>query len=277
MSTASFRDQVVIVTGSSSGIGEALAHRLAEAGASLVLAARNPERLAAVAAECVRRGAKATAVPTDVGEEVQCRALVEAATALHGRLDVLINNAGLGVRAAVADLPSLDLFRDVLRTNFLGSVQCTYHALPHLKRTRGRIVAVSSLAAKVPLPYFGAYTASKCALGGFFDVLRMEVEDDGVSVTTVYPDFVVSEFAANVRGADGRPRGPEAAARFYTRDTMTSGECARLILEAAADRRREATLSRRGKIVPWVRMMFPRTVDRLARKAIEPRAKTSSV
>jgi short-subunit dehydrogenase len=266
MGTEGFRDQVVIITGASSGIGEALAYHLAQEGAFLALAARSAERLETVAAECRRLGAKVASVPTDVSDEGQCKALVASTLTTYGRIDALVNNAGFGVGARLANLPSLALFVEVLNTNFLGSVYCTYYALPHLKQTRGRIVAVSSLAAKVPLPYYSSYTASKYAVAGFFDVIRMELEDSGVSVTTIYPDFVATRFAANVRDAGGRPRGQDA--RSYSKKTMTAEKCARLIVEAAAARRREVTLSTRGRLVPWIKLLAPGVVDKIAKKIV---------
>jgi len=266
MGTEGFKDRVVIITGASSGIGEALACHLAQAGAFLALAARSVERLETVAAECRRIGAKAVSVPADVSDEDQCKALIATALTTYGRIDALVNNAGFGVGARFGSLPSLALFVDVLNTNFMGSVYCTYYALPHLIQTKGRIVAVSSLAAKVPLPNYSGYTASKHAMAGFFDVIRMELEDSGVSVTTIYPDFVVTRFAANVRDAGGRPRGQDA--RSYSRKTMTAQECARLIAEAAAARRREVTLSTRGRLVPWIKLLAPGVVDKIAKKMV---------
>lgn len=267
MTTQDFKDQVVIITGASSGIGEALAYRLAQAGAFLALAARSAERLETVVAECRRLGAKAASFPMDVSDEGQCKALVASALATYGRIDALVNNAGFGVKAPLADLPSLALFVEVLKTNFLGSVYCTYYALPHLKQTRGRIVAVTGLVAKIPLPHLSSYTASKYAMAGFFDVVRMELEGSGVSVTTVLPDFVATRFAANVRDAGGRPRGQDAA-KFYSEKTMTAQECARLIVEAAAARRREVTLTTRGRLVPWIKLLAPGVVDKIAKKVV---------
>ena len=267
MGAEGFRDHAVIITGASSGIGEALAYHLAKAGAFLALAVRSAGRLETVAAECRRLGAKAVSVPTDVSDEGQCKALIASTLTTFGRIDALINNAGFGVRAPLADLPSLALFVEVLNTNFMGSVYCTYYALPHLKQTRGRIVAVSGLIAKVPLPYLSSYTASKYAMAGFFDVVRMELEDSGISVTTVYPDFVATRFAANVRDAGGRPRGQDAA-RIYSEKTMTAQKCARLIVEAAAARRREITLSTRGRLVPWIKLLAPGVVDKIAKKMV---------
>jgi short-subunit dehydrogenase len=244
-----------------------LTYHLAQAGAFLALAARSAERLETVAAECRRLGGKAASIPTDVSDESQCKALVSSTLTTYGRIDALINNAGFGVKALLADLPSLTQFRDVLSTNFLGTVYCTYYALPHLKQTRGRIVAVIGLVARVPLPYFSSYTASKYAMTGFFDVVRMELEDSGVSVTTVYPDFVATDFVANVRDAGGRRQGQDAARR-HSEKIMTAQECARLIVEAAANRRREVTLSTRGRLVPWIKLLAPGVIDTLAKKAV---------
>ncbi len=267
MSTEIFRGRVVIITGASSGIGEALAYQLAKEGAVLSLAARSAERLETVADECRRLGAKAASVPTDVSNEDQCKALVDSTLTTFGHIDVLVNNAGFGVRAPLADLPSLALFVEVLNTNFMGSVHCTYYALPHLKQTGGRVVSVVGLVAKVPLPYYSSYTASKCAMAGFFDVVRMELEDSGVSVTTVYPDFVATGFAANERDANGICRGQDAA-RIYNEKTMTAQKCAQVIVEAAAARRREVTLSRRGRLVPWIKLLAPKLVEERARRAV---------
>lgn len=122
MGTEGFRDKVVIITGASSGIGEALAYHLAQAGAFLALAARSAGRLETVAAECRRLGAKAASGPTDVSDEGQCKALVASTLTTYGRIDALVNNAGFGVGARFANLPSLALFVDVLNTNFMGSV-----------------------------------------------------------------------------------------------------------------------------------------------------------
>jgi short-subunit dehydrogenase len=274
MGREGFGDKVVIITGASSGIGEALAYQLARAGALLALAARSAERLETVADECRRLGAKAVSIPMDVGDEGQCKALVAATVAAYGRIDALVNNAGFGVGARFASLSSLALFVEVLNTNFLGSVYCTYYALPHLKESRGRIVAVSSVAAKVPLPYFSSYTASKYAMNGFFDSIRMELADSGVSVTTICPDFVATRFSENVRNADGRPRGLDA--KGYSGKTMTARECARRIVEAAAARRREVTLSFRGKLAPWIMLLAPGVFDKVAMKVVRKSPSTRS-
>jgi len=281
MADTPFKDHVVIITGASSGIGEALAYLLADQGAWLALAARSADKLDAVAAECERRGAKAIAVPTDVIVEEQCKRLIERALEQYRRIDMLINNAGFSVTAPFADLPDLAGFKEVMDTNLMGSVYCTYYALPHLKQTRGRIVGVSSLSGRLPLPFNSAYSASKHAMAGFFDTLRLELADSGVTVTMAYPDFVVTGFVANSRNAAGRRRGDRAAQRFYTDKMMKADECARLILWAAARRKRDLLTSTRGKLAGLGKVVSPGLMDALMKKAVLPRrrrppAETSS-
>jgi short-subunit dehydrogenase len=268
---APFKEQVVVITGASSGIGEALAYQLADQGARLALAARSADKLDAVAAECERRGGKAVPVPTDVADEEQCRRLIERTVAEYGRVDMLINNAGLSVRGALENLPDLRGFEDVISVNFMGSVYCTYHALGQLKQSRGRIVAVCSLSGKAPSPMSIAYGSSKHAMGGFFDSLRIELAGSGVSVTVVYPDFVVTGLVAHTRRATGELMGEEAARKFYNSRMMSAEACARIILDAAARRKREATTSRRGKLLGWMKLLAPGLLDNIMRKAFRAR------
>lgn len=265
MTASLFGERVVIITGASSGIGAALAYQLADQGAWVVLAARRADKLNAVAQACQRRGGQALVVPTDVSDEVQCQRLVEDTVGAYRRIDMLINNAGFTVNGPFEDLPDLARFKRVLDVNFRGSVYCTYYALPYLKQTRGRIVAICSLAGKAPVPLNTAYTASKQAMAAFFDTLRIELDvaKAGVSVTVVYPDFVVTQFAANVVTADGQRVGEEAAKAFYTDKMMTAETCARITLDAAARRKRELVTSTRGKLIDWLKLIAPGWLDRL--------------
>ncbi len=268
MARGAFTDAVVCITGASSGIGAELATQCAEQHARLVLAARDANRLEDVAARCRALGAEALVVRTDVSEEADCRALAEAAITHFGRLDTLINNAGLGASAAFADITDLSVYERVMRVNFLGSVWCTAYALPHLKATRGRIVAVSSLAGLTGVPRRTAYGSSKHAMAGFFDSLRIELDGSGVSVTVAYPGFVLTELNTHALGPDGQPW----AGRAYVRraeDTMPLDECCRLILQASAARDREVVMTWRGKVGRALRLLAPAFVDQLARRAIE--------
>ena len=152
------------------------------------------ERLEQVAAECRALGGEALVVPTDVSVEDQCKALVEKTIATFGKLDVLINNAGLATSALFDEFPDLRLFRYTVEVNFYGGVNCSYYALPYLKQSRGGIVAISSVGGKAAIPYNTPYISSKYAMHGFYDALRMELAQHGVSVTVVCPWWVVTEF-----------------------------------------------------------------------------------
>ena len=250
MKKDTFRDQVAIVTGASSGIGRALALQLAGQGAKVVLAARRAGLLEEVAAACRAAGGEALAVPTDVSDEAQCKALVEKAVAAFGGVDLLVNNAGLAVIARLEDYADLGLFKHVMDVNFYGAVHCTYYALPHLIRRRGRIVAVSSLGGKAPVPYNAPYIASKFAMHGFFDSLRIEMAHYGVSVTIVCPYWVVTGFHEAQLDKDGTPRGPRGRA-IYTEKMMSADRCAAITLKAAEKRRREVMMGP-ARLVAWL-------------------------
>jgi len=261
MKTDAFRDQVVIVTGASSGIGRALALHLAGQGAKVALAARRSDLLEQVAADCHQVGGEALAVPTDVADEKQCEALVEKTVAAFDRLDMLVNNAGFTVIARLEDYTDLSLFQHVMDVNFYGAVYCTYYALPYLIRSRGRIAAVSSLGGKAHLPYNSPYVASKFAMHGFFDSLRIELMKHGVSVTIICPYWVVTGFHEAQMDKDGVPRGPSGRA-IYSKNMMTAECCAQVILRAAYRRQREVLMGP-GRLIAWLKLLAPGLLDRI--------------
>ena len=259
-----FKDKVVILTGASSGIGRQMALDLAEEGAWLVLAARSLDKLNSLVVECTELGARAIAVQTDVSEEDQCKALIDATIAEFGRIDVLINNAGITARNRFDEMQVLWPFEKVMQTNYLGSVYCTYYALPHLKQSNGRLIAVSSMTGKVGVPNRSAYSASKFAMAGFFDALRVELADSGVSVTVIYPDFVETGSRLESIGPDGNSV-KEAFKRGGK--VMRVEEASEIMLKAIAQRKRESILSTRGKFTPLLKILLPNLVDRLVQKA----------
>jgi len=266
MAETVFRDNVAVITGGSSGIGREIAYQLAAQGAMLVLAAREPSLLESVAAECRRRGALAIAVPTDVGEESQCEALIQRAVAEFGRVDTLINNAGLSMHALFGELDSMEPIERLMRINFFGSVYCTRFALPHLKASRGRLVAVCSLAGLTGVPNRTAYAASKHAMAGFFNSLRIEIAADGVSVTVAYPGFVATEIGTRAIG----PHGVTLASRpVRDASVMPADECARRIIAAAGARKRESVMTLRGRLGLWLRLVAPGAIDRIATRTVE--------
>ena len=233
MSRDTFRGKAVVVTGASSGIGQALALQLAEEGAWLSLAARDAQRLDAVAGACQERGGKAIAIPTDVADESRCEALIRRTNETYGRIDMLVNNAGIDVVSKLEDLPDLHLFKQVVDVNFNGAVYCTYYALPYLKQAGGRILNVASLGGMLAIPYNTSYVASKSAMIGFSDSLRMELAGARVSVTVVCPYWVVTEFHERYMDKEGQPKGPSGRA-IYTEKTMTADQCAAITPKSGA-------------------------------------------
>lgn len=260
--------QVIILTGASEGIGRALALALAPERLSLVLAARNAERLAQLASECEAAGSAALAVPTDVTSESQCRALVDAAVARFGRIDVLVNNAGGTMWSRFDALSDWSVFEPLMRLNYLSGVYLTGLALPWIKQTQGRLVAVASVAGLTGVPERSAYAASKHAMIGFFDSLRIELEGSGVSVTVIAPDFVRSEIHKRALGPDGRPLGESPMRQDRI---MSAEECARLILHAIEKRQRLLITSARGRFARWLKLIAPGVIDRIAARAIRER------
>lgn len=272
MKADAFHDQVVIVTGASAGIGKSLALMLASQCAKVVIAARRADRLEQIAESCRMFCGEVMVVPTDVSSEAQCKALVEKTVSTFGRLDMLINNAGLAVVALLREYVDLHLFRHVMDVNFYGAVHCTYFALPFLMQTGGRIVTVSSLGGKSGLPYNTSYTASKYALHGFYDSLRMEMQPHGVSVTVVCPYWVITEFHEACLDKHGVPRGKPGRA-LYTNNMMTAERCAEMILKAAYNRKREMLMGPGGLLV-WLKLIAPSLLDRWSIKLIlEPMAR----
>jgi short-subunit dehydrogenase len=261
MSAETFRDKTVVVTGASSGIGKATALALAGEGARVALAARDAQRLDALVRECEQRGGKAIAVPTDVADEAQCKTLIKRTRQTFGRIDMLVNNAGMSVVSKFQDLPDLHLFKQVMDVNFSGAIYCAYYALPHLIETRGRIVNISSLGGLMAIPYNSSYVASKFALMGFSDALRMELATAGVSVTVICPYWVVTEFHERYLDKDGKPKGP-AGRKIYTEKTMTAEQCARIVIRAARRRERQVVM-RPGTFGLWLKLLAPNLFDRM--------------
>jgi short-subunit dehydrogenase len=260
-------DFVVIITGASKGIGAELARQIAVKGAKLVLAARNEAELTAVAEECRTAGAAGViTVKCDVAVEHDCQTLVTAALLAFGRIDVLVNNAGISMWARFEDIQDLSILERIMRVNYMGAVFCTAHALPHLKATQGRIVGIASLAGRTGVPTRTGYSASKHAMTGFFDSLRIELEGSGVTVTMIYPGFVSTGIRENATGPDGKPI---LVSPVKEGEVMDVGDCARRIVKAIDGREREVVMTARGKMGLWLKLIAPSLVDRIAKRAVE--------
>ena len=199
------KGKVALVTGASSGIGEAAARSLAQRGAAVTLVARNEERLGFIVREISAAGGQALAVKTNVTDKDSVKDTVERTVEQFGTLDVLVNNAGLGLSGRVAELRSEDL-RYVFEVNMLGPLNCIQAALPHMRRG-GRIINVSSVVGKRAIPKVGGYCATKFALNALSDSLRVEVADQGITVSSVYPGTTRTAFRENSRRTKDEKRG----------------------------------------------------------------------
>lgn len=259
------KDKVVVVTGASKGIGAELARQLAAKGAKLVLAARDLARLEEVAEQCRAAGGQAIVARTDVTVEHDCHALIAGAALAYGGVDVLVNNAGATMWARFEDIQDLSMLDRIMRVNYMGAVHCTKHALAYLRRSKGLLVGIASLTALTGVPTRTGYAASKHAMRGFFDSLRIELMGSGVDVTMVYPGFVDTGIRENATGPDGRPIG-HVPVRL---DMMSVEECARITAAAIEARKREVVMTARGKMGVWLKLVAPGLVDRMARRVIE--------
>ncbi|TAG75574.1 MAG: SDR family oxidoreductase [Burkholderiales bacterium] len=266
MSESIFKNKTIIVTGASDGIGAELARQLAAFKPKLVLAARRPEALNEVAKACEAQGAQCLVVPTDVSIEADCRALIERAVAQFGAIDALVNNAGVSMQARFAEIENTDVYEKLMRINLMGSIWPTHAALPHLKKSKGHIVAVSSLAGLVGVPERTTYCATKFAQTGFFEALRVEIAPDGVDVCLVYPGVVLTNIRVHGWNAKGERLGSSG---LDEADAMTVEACARLIVEAMTNRKREVVMTTKGKLGRWLKLIAPGVVDKLARKALK--------
>ncbi len=263
-----FTGKTVLITGASTGIGRALALELARQGAQLALNARDGRRLGETADECLALGAAVLAVPGDVALPEDCRRMVARTVEHFAKLDALVNNAGMTMWARFDALTDLAPLERLFAVNYLGAVRVTAAALPYLRNAHGLIVAVASIAGLTGVPERTGYAASKHALVGFFESLRIELRGTGVDVTIVAPDFVKSGLHKGALGPDGRPLGrtPMDEPRI-----MTSEQCARLIARAMARRQRLLITSVRGRFGRWARLVAPALVDSLAARAIRLR------
>jgi short-subunit dehydrogenase len=260
----SLRGATVIVTGASSGIGAATAIACGREGMRVTLAARRRERLLRVADEVRAAGGEARVVPTDVADEAAMRELVDGTVAAWGRLDVLVNNAGVGILAPVTQTSAAE-FEALMRVNFLGTVYGVLAALPHMRRQRsGHLVTIASVVGKRASPFRAAYVASKFAQVGFSEALRMEVAGDGIHVTVVCPIGTATEFhqvEVNRLGVSGRG-GPIQSAELV----------ATKIVRALRRPRAELHPYPPARLLFLMNDLAPGLVDRLL-LALSPRAR----
>ena len=253
------KNKVVLITGGTSGIGRACAVAFGQAGARVVVTGRDQARLQDTARELTDLGIAHHTVRADVGVEADSERAITETIQAFGQLDVLLNNAGISMRARFQDV-DLEVMRRLMQTNFFGTVYATKFALPHLLASKGSVVGVSSIAGYRGLPGRTGYSASKFAMHGFLEALRTELLPQGVHVLLACPGFTASNIRQVALAADGSAQGESPRDE---QKMMTSEEVAGHLLAAVRHRRRDLVLTRQGKLTVFLNKWLPNLTDKL--------------
>ena len=255
-----FQDKVVAVTGDSDGIGRALVSLLLSKGAKVTTCGRNHDKLYGLQAEFPSYPLHT--VVADVSNENDCRHFIQSSIKMFGGIDVLINNAGISMRALLKDT-GMEVLHNVMDINFFGAAYCTKHALDTLIERKGTIVGISSIAGYRGLPGRSAYSASKFALQGWLEAIKTELRDSGVHVMWVSPGFVASNIRKVALNNQGRP---EAESLMNERGMMSAEKCAATILSAIEKKKRSVVMSFTGKQTVFLNRFFPALADKLVHR-----------
>ena len=255
------KNKVVIITGASSGIGLACAREFAAQGSKIVMAARSIEKLKEVENELRNNGTEVISVQTDVSKEDDCRRLIEETVQAFGKIDILINNAGISMRANFLDV-ELDVLRRLMDVNFWGTVYCTKYALPYILKEKGSVVGVSSIAGYLGLPGRTGYSSSKFAMRGFLETVRNENIGNGLHVLIVAPGFTASNVRYSALTADGSQQGETPRKE---NKMMSAEEVAKKMRKAIKRRKRELILTFvEGKLTVFLNKFIPSFIARMS-------------
>ena len=259
MSSTKLRNKVAVITGASSGIGRALAIAMSQEGASVVLAARNKEKLEEVVTGINYQGQKAMAIQSDVSNENDCKNLIINAVEEFGKLDILVNNAGISMRALFKDT-KVDVLKKLMDINFWGMVYCTKYAMPYLLESKGSVVGVSSVAGYKGLPGRTGYSSSKFAMHGFLESLRIENLKTGLHVLIACPGFTASNIRNTALNESGEQQGesPRDEGKM-----MSPEEVAKHIIKAIIKRKDRIVLTSQGKTTVRLNKIFPGFMDKM--------------
>ncbi len=255
---SAFNNKIIVITGASSGIGRALAEDALKRGAKVAVCARNMEKLR----EIFVSGDQILTFQADVSRENDCKAFIDAVIGKWGGVDILINNAGISMRALFEDA-DLCVIRELMDINFWGTVYCTKYALPSIRERKGAVIGVSSIAGYRGLPGRTGYSSSKFAMQGFMEALRTELLNTGAHVMWVCPGFTSSNIRNVARGADGNS---QKETPLNESQLMSAEECAAIILNAVAKRKRTVVMTSQGKLTVLINKLFPALADKLVYK-----------
>lgn len=253
------KNKVVVITGGSSGIGKALAAVFGNAGSKVLITGRNKSELDKTVAELNGQGTVIAGLQADVTVEEDNRRMAQEAIRLYGGIDILINNAGISMRALFSEV-DLEVIRKVMDINFYGAVYATRHCLPEIIRNKGSVVGISSIAGFRGLPGRTGYSASKFALNGFLEALRTEHLKTGVHVLTACPGFTASNIRKRSLTGDGSQQGQSPREE---EKMMSAEECAAHIYNAVVKRKRTLVLTTQGKLAVLINKLFPALADKM--------------
>lgn len=257
--------KVVIITGASSGIGESLVYKFAMEGYAVVLTSRNFEKILEISNSLNTQGFTTFSIKTDVKVEIDCKNLIEQTINKFGRIDVLINNAGVSMRSLFIDL-DLSVIKELMDTNFWGCVYCSKYALPHIILSKGSIVGVSSVAGYIGLPARTGYSASKFAMHGFLNTLRIEMFPKSVHVMIACPSFTATNIRKSALNFQGKSQGESPRDES---SMMSSEKVAKIIYNALKAKKRTVIISLTGKLSIFLNKFFPSLIDRITYKEMK--------
>ncbi len=258
------KDKVVIITGGSSGIGKALAQTFGQNGSKILITGRNKVELDKAVEELKIQKIDVRGLQADVSKEEDNQRMAREAISTFGKIDILINNAGISMRALFEEL-DLAVIKKVMDINFYGVLYATQACLPEIIKNQGSVIGISSVAGFRGLPGRSGYSASKFALNGFLEVLRTEMLYKGVHVLTACPGFTASNIRKRALVKDGSVQGESPRAE---EKMMTAEECAERIYQATVSRKKILVLTAQGKIAVWLNKLFPVWVDKLVYKTM---------
>lgn len=262
------KDKVVVITGGSSGIGKALAEEFGSHGSKILITGRNKSELEKAVDEISKKGIVIKGFQADVSSEEDNKKMADEALGVFGRIDILINNAGISMRAMFEEV-DLAVLRKIMDINFFGAVYATKYCLPEIKKNKGSIIGISSIAGFRGLPARTGYSASKFALNGFLECLRTELLKTGVHVLTASPGFTATNIRKRSLTNDGSAQGdsPRDEAKM-----MTAEECAKHIYNATIKRKKILVLTAQGRLTVFLNKWLPSLTDTMVYKVMAKEA-----
>jgi short-subunit dehydrogenase len=257
-----FLNKTIVITGASSGLGAALAKELAAFNPNLVLFSRNLEKLNEVVKECNDKGSNTIAVQGDTTKPEDCKKLLDETLKSFGSVDHLVLNAGVSMWAKFEEINDLSFFNKLIETNYLSAVYLSHLFIPHLIKTKGMITAISSIQGDVAVPNHTGYVASKHALTGFLNTLRMELKKSGVDILLVKPHWLRgTDLRKNAFDKNGNRIGESK--KEHNKESITLEECSRKIIQGMQGRKRELVIPPKLKLLEWLNLISPGLAERI--------------